>query len=346
MSYLKRIKKYSFLIWVLLLGCLYLTEVDSWQVYAKPLGQVQIWYRDWQSKGTEAFIAGFLRQDNSVDTGVSLGDAGTVSAGDDNSTEQEESSESNGSQSDVNGTNQGESTKQGDGSNDGSQSNDGGMNQDESMPAATPSSRAPEDVVYVTASDDYFSDAVFIGDSRTVGLYEYAGMEDKTTFYASTGLTVYKMFDSPIIQVPGQRQKQTIEEALQQNQFSKIYLMIGINEMGTGTVETFIEKYKEAVEKLQELQPDAIIYLQGIMKVTTKRSEQGDYINNEGIEERNAEIAKLADYVKVYYLDVNPMICDDTGGMEPSYTFDGVHLKAQYIPIWMDFLKTHAILLD
>ena len=173
-------------------------------------------------------------------------------------------------------------------------------------------------------------------------MYEYGGLEEISTFYASTGLTVYKLFDSPIVKIPGQKEKQTIEEALSERSFSKIYLMIGINEMGTGTVETFMQKYKETVEHLKELQPEAIIYLQGIMKVTSERSGQGDYITNEGIEARNEEIAKLADYVRVYYLDVNPLICDDTGGMDPSYTFDGVHLKAQYIPIWKDFLKTHV----
>ena len=203
--------------------------------------------------------------------------------------------------------------------------------------------RDPEDVVYMTVEDDYFKDAVFIGDSRTVGMYEYGGLEEISTFYASTGLTIYKMFDSPIVKVPGQRQKQTVEEALQADRFAKIYLMIGINEMGTGTVESFIEKYKEAVEHLRELQPDAVIYLQGIMKVTTERSEQGDYITNEGIEARNEEIAKLADNIHVYYLDVNPFICDETGGMEASYTYDGVHLKAQYITIWKDYLKSHAV---
>ena len=30
-------------------------------------------------------------------------------------------------------------------------------------------------------------------------------------------------------------------------------------------------------------------------------------------------------------------------GMVASYTYDGVHLKAQYIPIWLDFLKEHAV---
>ena len=94
---------------------------------------------------------------------------------------------------------------------------------------------------------------------------------------------------------------------------------------------------------LRELQPDAVIYLQAIMKVTAERSAQGDYITNEGIAARNEGIAGIADNEKIFFLDVNPLVCDETGGMVPDYTFDGVHLKAKYIQIWKDFLKTHAI---
>lgn len=208
--------------------------------------------------------------------------------------------------------------------------------------------QSPEDLdahapLYQTVEDDYFADAVFIGDSRTVGMFEYGGLEETSTFYASKGLTIYKLFDAKIVGTEGKKKKITIEEALSDRQFSKIYLMVGINEMGTGTVDTFLAKYKEAVEHLQELQPAAIIYIQGIIKVTSERSGEGDYITNEGIEARNQGLELLADGEKVYYLDVNPLICDETGGMVESYTYDGVHLKAQYIPIWKDFLKSHAI---
>lgn len=195
---------------------------------------------------------------------------------------------------------------------------------------------------YTTVDETWFDDALFIGDSRTVGMAEYGGLAN-TTVYASTGLTVYKLFTAEIVPVDGGRQKITIEEALQERQFAKIYLMIGINEMGTGTVETFMEKYTEAVAKLQELQPDAVIYLQAIMRVSTERSAKGDYINNEGINLRNEEIAKLADNEKIFYLDVNQVICDEEGGLEKSYTFDGVHLMAKYVAIWKQFLMEHAV---
>lgn len=196
--------------------------------------------------------------------------------------------------------------------------------------------------VWGTVEEDYFDDAVFIGDSRTVGLQDYAGLTN-TTFYASTGLTVYKLFDAKIVPVEGSKEKKTIEEALSERQFSKIYLMIGINEMGTGTVDTFIAKYKEVVAHLQELQPDAIIYVQAIMRVGTKRSEKGDYINNEGIDARNAELARLADNERIFYLDVNPLVTDEDGGLVDSYTFDGVHLMGKYVAIWKQFLLENAV---
>lgn len=197
-----------------------------------------------------------------------------------------------------------------------------------------------------SVEDDYFSDALFIGDSRTVGLFEYGGLETTAAFYCSTGLTVYKVFEEELAESPDQSRSLTVEEALQIEHFRKIYIMLGINEMGRGTVESFTETYREMLVHLQELQPDAVIYVQAIMKVTEERSGKGDYITNEGIEERNEALRTLADGERIFFLDVNPVICDETGGLTPDYTTDGVHLKAKYIGLWKEYLKENAVLLD
>ena len=215
----------------------------------------------------------------------------------------------------------------------------------ETEPSADVTYRNPEDVVYTTVEDDYFSDAVFIGDSRMVGMHDYGGMEDISTFYVSKGLTIFKIFTAEIADAPDGG-KITVEQALTENRFAKIYLEVGINEMGTGDLERFLNTYQDVVDHLQELQPDAIIYLQAIMKVTTERSNKGDYINNQGIEDRNAGIAAIADNIKTYYLDVNPLVVDEDGGLNPDYTYDGVHLKGKHVVIWKDFLKEHAVVLD
>lgn len=222
------------------------------------------------------------------------------------------------------------------------------VEQNETVPEETVEEEVPPEpeIRFGRVEDDYFEDALFLGDSRTVGMKEYGGLGDIATFYASTGMTIYKLLSVEIVELPDQSEKVTIEEALQHQSFAKIYIMVGINEMGTGTVERFTEAYRTVVERLQELQPDAIIYIQGILKVTTARSEKGDYINNEGIEARNEALSQLADGKKVFYLDVNPAVCDEDGGLVKDYTSDGVHLKAKYISLWKEYLKDNAVLLD
>lgn len=317
---MKWLKKWYYLILLFCVGTVYLGYVDNWQVYAEPAAKVRGWY-------------GELTADNGEETnsGQPQGDPEQKGQPEDENL----TSEKDDAQPEEN-TGQPEGNPPGDGTA-GENSGQAGEGEEE-----------PEILVdstphYITVEDDYFADAVFIGDSRTVGMFEYGELEEISTFYASTGLTIFKMFTSEVVSVPGQKKKITIEEALQHNTFAKIYLMIGINEMGTGNVDKFIEKYEESLAYLRELQPDAVIYIQGIMKVTAERSAEGDYINNEGIIERNERIEQLADNEHIFYLDVNPLICDEDGGMVSSYTFDGVHLKAKYIQIWKQYLKEHAV---
>lgn len=215
-------------------------------------------------------------------------------------------------------------------------------------PTAIPEPTAtPEPEIRIgRVEDDYFSDALFLGDSRTVGLYKYGVWGETSTFYASTGMTIYKLFGAEIVELPEQPDPISVEEALQHQSFGKIYIMMGINEVGSGTTESFAQAYGEVVARLQELQPDAVIYIQSILKVSQARSDKGDYINNEAIQTRNDALSQLADGKKVFYLDVNTALCDENGALNSDYTFDGVHLKAKYISLWEEFLRDNAVLLD
>lgn len=329
-------KKWLYLIWLLLCGVVYLCGVDHWKVYAKPLEQFMVYCREilQDSEGAlpgEPIGPEAQQSPERLQSGETApGQPGIIQSGEEAPGQPEITQGGTGLSEDRTAVPDGEKAP-------------GEIPAGEAMDMPEAAEKEP---VYLTVEDDYFADALFIGDSRTVGMCEYGGLEEISTFYASSGLTIYKLLDAQIVKVPGQKKTITVEEALRENTFAKIYLMIGINEMGTGTLETYIKKYAEIVAYLREQQPDAVIYIQGILKVSTERSAKGDYITNEGIEARNAELAKLADNEKIFYLDVNPLLCDESGGMVASYTFDGVHLKAKYIQIWKEFLKTHAIAVE
>ncbi len=198
---------------------------------------------------------------------------------------------------------------------------------------------------FTAVTEDYFEDAVFIGDSRTVGLYEYGGLEEKADFFAKISLTIYDVQKEAFIKSEG-GEMHTVTEMLQQKQYGKVYLMLGINELGTGTVETFMEKYREVVEEIRKLQPEAVIFVRAIMRVTESKHEADSIFNNTNINIRNEEIARLADNREIFYLDVNPIVCDEAGHLNREYTVDDIHLKAKYYELWKDFLLEHGILTD
>ena len=193
---------------------------------------------------------------------------------------------------------------------------------------------------FVMVDESYFDDAVFIGDSRTVGLHDYSGL-DGADFFATVGMNVYHLWTEKFCVVNGK--KVTLEEALRAKQNGKVYFQIGINEMGSGTIDTFMNAYEDAVKKMQQLQPNAIIYVQGIMKVTKEKSDSDPIFNNEGITARNERIAALADGKKIFYIDVNEVVCDENGGLKESLTFDNLHLYGSKYDIWVDFLKSKGI---
>ena len=124
----------------------------------------------------------------------------------------------------------------------------------ESLPEEPEPTATPEPQIRIgRVEDDYFGDALFLGDSRTVGLHKYGAWGETATFYASTGMTIYKLFNAEIVEMPDQPEPISVEEALQHQSFRKIYIMMGINEVGQGTAESFAQTYGEAIAHIDIL---------------------------------------------------------------------------------------------
>ena len=77
--------------------------------------------------------------------------------------------------------------------------------------------------------NSYFEDAAFVGDSRTDGFMIYSGIgcgENLT----SNGLSIFKLEEKKALTIDGQ--KYTLLEALALKQYGKVYLSLGVNELG------------------------------------------------------------------------------------------------------------------
>lgn len=190
---------------------------------------------------------------------------------------------------------------------------------------------------FVSVDESYFDDALFIGDSRTVGLRDYTDLSEHADFYCETSLTIYKVLEEDF------KGLGTISEALAARDYGKIYIMVGINELGRGTTENYMEKYTEVIDTLHELEPEAKIFIQGVMRVSGKKNSEDAIFNNSNIIARNNAVATLADNENIFYIDVNEVVCDEEGNLNADYTFDQIHLLGVYNDLWKQFLLGHGV---
>ncbi len=206
--------------------------------------------------------------------------------------------------------------------------------------AETPETVDVTKLPFTTVGDDYFIDACFAGDSRVQGLGMYSGLP--AVNYGVVGVQLYKVFDKKAIKT--ELGKITIPEALGGPvQYGKIYLGFGLNEMGWGNEEMFAEYYYYLIDYLKAVQPDAIIYLMGVIHVTAGEEARSPLYQNNLIDVRNETIRQVAQNERVIFLDLNEVFTDENGNLPEADSFDGVHIKANAIYKWSDYLKKHAI---
>lgn len=181
---------------------------------------------------------------------------------------------------------------------------------------------------------EHFQEVLFIGDSRTVGLYEYGQMGEADVF-ADSGMTVFNLWDSGIsLHDTG---KKTLEQILAENHYQIIHVMLGINELGY-SMEQIVEKYRETVEKIQDMQPDAKVVLGANLHVTAENSAKSTIYNNQRINELNLEIQKIGAELDCYYINVNEIFDDAQGNLLKEYSTDGSHVLGKYYADWVRWI--------
>ena len=211
-----------------------------------------------------------------------------------------------------------------------------------SAPIARPSAPAGAVPEGEDVGNDWFSDAVFLGDSRTDGLRLYSGIKG-ATFICHTGLSVFTIGKNACIK-DADGVKITAMDALAKQQYAKVYLMLGVNELGYTTV-SFLKSYTELVGQIKELQPGAAIYLQTLIPINEPIAYSNGTnraINNEKLKEFNQVITQVALDEGVFLVDVDVPFWSEEGCLAAENTGDGVHLTRAGYEAWYAYLRTHT----
>lgn len=177
--------------------------------------------------------------------------------------------------------------------------------------------------------EEFFSKALFIGDSITEGISAY-GLLDKSNILAAKGLTISK----------AEKEMDTIIKRKPE----KIYILLGSNDLLYGMdSEKFSSDYLGFIQDIKDKLPETKVYIQSIFPVTKDVENKKPLLTNLRIDEFNLVLQRKASEQGIGYIDIATLLKDESGIMNRDYTSDGIHVKFKFYSIWLDCIKKNSL---
>ena len=190
--------------------------------------------------------------------------------------------------------------------------------------------------------NDFFSKAVFIGNSTSEGLTTYFNSKGKD--YLGGPLVAAKVsytFNSDKSKLDGYMLKYKDEqlqakELVKKTGSKRALIMMGTNDLMGAQASAVAEKYNKYIEGILQENPGVVIYIQSC---TPRRgTKNADSLSNDKINELNNLMMEYANsHNDVFYIDISTPLMDSEGNLNQSYSSDGyVHLNIQGYSIWVN----------
>lgn len=189
--------------------------------------------------------------------------------------------------------------------------------------------------------ESYLDDAVFIGDSITLGLGNYQ-LVDMDNVVADIGINLDKIMTEKYIHTSSG--DVTVLDAVKQKKPKKIYIMLGSNGIAWTKPSVLAGRYETFLNALMKQNPSAVIYIESIPPVTLEKTKKDARYNNQTINEYNLLLLKLAAKKGVYYLDTHSALVDDSGALPTAIAEkDGMHFKMSAYKSVYAYYLSHSV---
>lgn len=189
--------------------------------------------------------------------------------------------------------------------------------------------------------DSWFDDSAVIGHSLMEGFEKFSEVDSSIHFFTHTGISAagaadYSRFDLP------NGGTGTLETGLGQKGFSKVYIMLGVNEI-TVSEESLKENMAAIVKLIRDNQPEGIpIYVLNITPTTRQKSDSSDF-DQANVKRLNGALAELCEEQECYLVDLWSCFADEDGYLPADASTDGVHLKAPQYRVMADYILSHTV---
>lgn len=180
-----------------------------------------------------------------------------------------------------------------------------------------------EEEVQVTANTNidfkkYFENSVFMGDSITEALSEYAYL-DPYNVLAKKGQTVVMA-------------KQSIPN-LKAMHPARVFLLYGMNDVESYDSVYFKQQYTQLISQIKAVLPSTQIYVQAPFPVLSKAVFSGKMLTNDNINKFRQAVKEMCDEQNVKYVDVTVLVKDNT-----MYEPDGIHFKYDFYKTYLTYM--------
>ena len=204
----------------------------------------------------------------------------------------------------------------------------------------------------VSVDASWFDDAVFVGDSVTNALYNYSEDNDwlgDADFICSVGIGYYSaLWDidrqgnlHPVFN----GRKVTIDDAVGLVGKNKVFIMLGMNDLGGYTPQSTVNNMLELCDRILEKNPHVQIYIESITPLIASMDNQSG-LNNRNIKEYNRLAAQACDERGFIFVNVAEAVSDENGNLKDELCFDpnymGLHLNYAGCTVWVNYLKDHV----
>lgn len=191
------------------------------------------------------------------------------------------------------------------------------------------------------AGQSYIDDTLFIGDSRTMGLFTYGLLPEKQVL-AVDGMNHQTARTKKFVELSGETL--TIAEAMGRLKPPRAIVSFGINGIDFFGEKDFIAEYEGLMSELSQQSPDTVFIIQSILPVSSELSLLTPGMANTVIKRHNTLLRELARAHGFLFLNTAEALSTPEGSLLPECDAgDGLHLTRNAYDIILDYVETHPV---
>jgi len=127
---------------------------------------------------------------------------------------------------------------------------------------------------------------------------------------------------------------------------SKVFLLIGINDIGKDIPDTVIaDNIRKIVTRISQGSPSTKIYVQSILPLNPDVPNFPQHYDKEAhVLHVDAILPAILAPLNCTFVNIFPLLLDSKQRLDARYTLDGLHVNQKGYEIWVDYLKKQGYL--